>query len=181
MKDTKIELQLQPGITATMSEELFNCFLEAEIEKQKLEKSIEIISIGEEEPVEKDIEIIKDEQVCGELLSVAAAINSLKFAIIKEFEKAELREKQAAAINSLKFAIIKEFEKAELREKQKAIAAAYSLSPERIEEISNSKKSWLDNLEEVIKALKEFGKEQKKKHNNFRDKLPKKTRKRKVW
>jgi hypothetical protein len=157
MKDTKIELQLQPGITATMSEELFNCFLEAEIEKQKLEKSIEIISIGEEEPVEKDIEIIKDEQVCGELLSVAAAINSLKFAIIKEFEKAELREKQ------------------------KAMAAAYSLSPERIEEISNSKKSWLDNLEEVIKALKEFGKEQKKKHNNFRDELPKKTRKRKVW
>jgi hypothetical protein len=146
MKDTKIELQLQPGITATMSEELFNCFLEAEIEKQKLEKSIEIISIGEEEPVEKDIEIIKDEQVCGELLSVAAAINSLKFAIIKEFEKAELREKQ------------------------KAMAAAYSLSPER-----------LDNLEEVIKALKEFGKEQKKKHNNFRDELPKKTRKRKVW
>jgi hypothetical protein len=160
MKDTKIELQLQPGITATMSEELFNCFLEAEIEKQKLEKSIEIISIGEEEPVEKDIEIIKDEQVCGELLSVAAAINSLKFAIIKEFEKAELREKQ------------------------KAMAAAYSLSPERIEEISNRcciKKSWLDNLEEVIKALKEFGKEQKKKHNNFRDELPKKTRKRKVW
>jgi hypothetical protein len=145
MKDTKIELQLQPGITATMSEELFNCFLEAEIEKQKLEKSIEIISIGEEEPVEKDIEIIKDEQVCGELLSVAAAINSLKFAIIKEFEKAELREKQAAAIRCC------------------------------------IKKSWLDNLEEVIKALKEFGKEQKKKHNNFRDELPKKTRKRKVW
>jgi hypothetical protein len=137
MKDTKIELQLQPGLSAEMSEELFNCFLEAEIEKQKLEKSIEIISIGEEEPVEKDIEIIKDEQVCGELLSVAAAINSLKFAIIKEFEKAENR--------------------------------------------CCIKKSWLDNLEEVIKALKEFGKEQKKKHNNFRDELPKKTRKRKVW
>lgn len=142
----KISLQLAPGLSAEMSEELFNCFLEAEIEKQKLEKSIEIISIGEEEPVEKDIEIIKDEQVFGELLSVAAAINSLKFAIIKEFEKVELREKQ------------------------KAMAAAYSLSPER-----------LDNLEEVIKALKEFGKEQKKKHNNFRDELPKKTRKRKVW
>jgi hypothetical protein len=72
-----------------------------------------------------------------------------------------LREKQAAAINSLKFAIIKEFEKAENR--------------------CCIKKSWLDNLEEVIKALKEFGKEQKKKHNNFRDELPKKTRKRKVW
>lgn len=68
----KISLQLAPGLSAEMSEELFNCFLEAEIEKQKLEKSIEIISIGEEEPVEKDIEIIKDEQVCGELLSVAA-------------------------------------------------------------------------------------------------------------
>lgn len=113
MKDTKIELQLQPGITATMSEELFNCFLEAEAEKMKQEKAIEIIS-DEEEPGEKDIEIIKNEP-----------------------EQINLGE-----------------------------AKLYTLEGASIG---------------VLRVLKILRKEQKKKHNNFRDELPKKTRKRKVW
>jgi len=136
-----------------------------------LEKSIEIISIDEEEPGEKDIEIMKNEPeriyrgelklyiTEGEFLGVIAAVSDFKMAVTREIERLQLEEKI------------------------KACAAAYNTSKDTIRQMVNginSENFWKDEAEEILGKLT-WQKEEKKKYHNFRDELPKKSRKRKKW
>ncbi|MBP8084506.1 MAG: hypothetical protein KAZ87_15010 [Spirochaetes bacterium] len=85
-----------------------------------------------------------------------------------------------AAIMDFKFvfteAMGRELEKSEPDKSEEALA----ISPERVNQAVHLENFWIDEAEEVIGKLKAFERSEKKYHN-FRDELPKKSRKRKKW